>query len=168
MSQLSQGESEKLERLFACYEHYLLRIAEKYVGQSSCAEDIVIEAFVKVIPHLGQLNLEDGHKARNYLVTVVERLAIDFLREKPVLPLHEHLLGEYWIDEELEEAEEKKLVADAMKQLKITDAAILRLKYIQGFSNEELAEIFAISEVTVRKRLERARNRFRKILENLT
>ena len=68
----------------------------------------------------------------------------------------------------MEKAEEKKLVADAMKQLKLTDAAILRLKYLQGFSNEEVAEILEISEVAVRKRLERARNRFRKILENLT
>lgn len=124
MPQLSQEESEKLEHLFARYEHYLLRIAEKYVGQSSCAEDIVIEAFIKVIPHLEKLNLEDGHKARNYLVTVVERLAIDFLRKKKVLPLYEDLLADYWLDEELEKAEEKKFVATAMKRLKLADSTI--------------------------------------------
>lgn len=168
MPRLSNEESRKIEKLFARYEHYLLRIAERYVGKTSCAEDIVIETFIKIIPHLGKLNLEDGHKARNYLVTVVENLTLDELRKKKILPLKEEFLGEFWLDEELDEAENKELVIQAMKKLKVQDEQILRLKYLQELSNPEIAKLLSIKEPTVRKRLERARKRLREIVESLT
>lgn len=166
MPELNHEEHQKLEELFKSYEGYLLRVAEKYVGQTDCAEDIVIEAFIKIIPHLRKLDLEDCHKARNYLVTVVEHLAIDVLRKKRFLPLNEELLCDFFtLEEELEKTEERQLIEQALKQLTLNDEQILRLKYLQNMSIREIAKILSIRESLVRKKLERARKHLKKIME---
>lgn len=42
---------------------------------------------------------------------------------------------------------------------------VLALKYVQEFSNDEIAKMLDISEAAVRKRLERAKRRLEEILE---
>lgn len=169
MDQLSDKDSEKLAYLFEHYEHYLLRIAEKYVGQTRNAEDIVIDAFIRIIPHLDKLDIHDGHKARNYLVTVVENLALDSLRKKTLLPFKEELLIDFFDPNSPETAAEKadlkECFVKAFEELSLRDEQILRLKYLQELSHREISELLGIKESAVRKRLERARKRLRKVME---
>jgi len=42
---------------------------------------------------------------------------------------------------------------------------VLTLKYVQEFSNEEIAKMLDISEAAVRKRLERAKRRLEELLK---
>lgn len=157
-----------MAELFTRYERYLLRIAERYVGPSDCAEDLVMEAFIRMIPHLNQVDFEKSHKARNYLVAVVEHLAIDELRKKKCLPFQEELLSDFFtetFDEYLEKKQDQRYFSQALRQLRPKDEQILRLKYIEEMSDEEISQLLLIGESAVRKRLERARRRFREVLE---
>lgn len=167
MPSLSAEDQKKLAELFARYESYLLHIAQFYLGKSGDAEDIVLEAFFRVIPHLDKINLENGHKARNYLVTIVERLSIDFLRRKKVFFVRDEFLFNFFSeDDDQADHEEGLLVKEAMKKLKLEDEQILRLKYLQDMTNQEIADLLSIKEDAVRKRLERARKRLKKIMED--
>ena len=167
MAELTRENQKKLEELFIRYERYLFHIARQHVRRSSDAEDIVLEAFIRVIPHLDKLNLEDGHKARNYLVTIVERLSIDFHRRNKIFFISDELLFDF-LSENDDQADQEGdlLIKEAMKKLKVEDEQILRLKYLQDMTNQEIAELLSIKEEAVRKRLERARKRLQKIMED--
>lgn len=167
MAELTRENQKKLEELFIRYERYLFHIARQHVGRSSDAEDIVLEAFIRVIPHLDKLNLEDGHKARNYLVTIVERFSIDFHRRNKIFFISDELLFDFFSeDNEPADQEGDFFIKEAMKKLKVEDEQILRLKYLQDMTNQEIAELLSIKEEAVRKRLERARKRLQKIMED--
>ena len=168
MAQLSDKDSNKLAYLFERYEHYLLRIAEKYVGQNSNAEDIVMDAFIRIIPHLDKLNCKDSHKARNYLVTVVENLALDSLRQRTILPLSDELLSDFFdvesLELQIEESDLREYFVRALQGVRLQDEQILRLKYLQDLSHSEIVALLGIKETAVRKRLERARKRLMKLM----
>ena len=62
-------------------------------------------------------------------------------------------------------AEDLDHLARAVLKLPVIYKDVLTLKYVQEFSNEEIAKMLDISEATVRKRLERARRMLEEILE---
>jgi len=62
-------------------------------------------------------------------------------------------------------AEDLDHLARAVLKLPVIYKDVLTLKYVQEFSNEEIAKMLDISEATVRKRLERAKRRLEEILE---
>lgn len=55
-------------------------------------------------------------------------------------------------------------LTDAVLKLPVIYKDALKLKYVQGFSNSEIAGMLDISEAAVRKRLERARSMLEEIL----
>ena len=54
---------------------------------------------------------------------------------------------------------------DLLFSLPLKDRMILQLRYVEGYSSEEIAQMLHLSSATVRKRLERARNRAKTIYE---
>ena len=72
----------------------------------------------------------------------------------------ESLTADY-MDSKIEEIDGFK---EMIKKLPVIYREILILKYIQEHTNAEIAEIVNISEVNVRKRLERAKRKAKKSL----
>ena len=62
------------------------------------------------------------------------------------------------------EPEELELL-DAIHELPLKYRTILHLYYYEGYSTREIAQILTCSEVLVRKRLSRARDKLKKVLE---
>ena len=58
-----------------------------------------------------------------------------------------------------------KEIALEMDKLPVLDKEILLLRYIHGFTNQEIARLLKVKEAAVRKRLERARKRLAARLE---
>ena len=66
--------------------------------------------------------------------------------------------------EKLERTDDLDSLAKAVLNLPVIYKDALKLKYVQGFSNSEIAGMLDISEAAVRKRLERARRMLEEIL----
>ena len=58
----SSQQKEKLHQLYALYEQPLYRIAYAILHQTEQAEDAVSDAFLKIIPHLDQIESPDSPK----------------------------------------------------------------------------------------------------------
>lgn len=65
-------------------------------------------------------------------------------------------------DHDLEELGE---IGKAILQIPIIYRDVITLKYIDDFTNEEIAKFLNISEATVRKRIERAKQKIQELLE---
>jgi RNA polymerase sigma-70 factor (ECF subfamily) len=61
--------------------------------------------------------------------------------------------------------EEQDILVSTVLKLPIIYKDVLTLKYVQEYSNLEIAQILGISEPTVRKRLERAKSKMKQILK---
>lgn len=118
------------------------------------SEDAVHQAFVSIIKHISKINNIDSPKTRSFIVLITERKAIDIMRTSHrdrVVELNEAITG---IDIPLPGDHG---IADAISRLPAEYREILILKFDNGFSNKELAQMIGISESGIRKLIGRAR-----------
>lgn len=92
----SDADKSKFEILYSEYKNLMYYTANRILRSSSDAEDVVHQAFLKVIEILDTISSPRCHKTRALLVTITEHKAIDLYREKQrrnVLPLAEEYIG---------------------------------------------------------------------------
>lgn len=90
----SDADKSKFEILYSEYKNLMYYTANRILHNSSDAEDVVHQAFLKVIEILDTISSPRCHKTRALLVTITEHKAIDLYREKQrrnVLPLAENI-----------------------------------------------------------------------------
>lgn len=92
----SDADKSKFEILYSEYKNLMYYTANRILCNSSDTEDVVHQAFLKVIEILDTISSPRCHKTRALLVTITEHKAIDLYREKQrrnVLPLAEEYIG---------------------------------------------------------------------------
>ena len=149
---------EEFEAFYRDTAPALLRYIRRVAGNSSTAEDILQNAYIRL---LGRPSLpETGLRA--YLYTVATNLIKDEwrrqARERRWWQLHS-VAESYSIDPGLSSD-----MALLMKVLKPRERALLWLAYGEGFDHREIALILHVSERSVRVMLHRVRNKARTLL----
>lgn len=144
----SDADKSKFEILYSEYKNLMYYTANRILRNSSDAEDVVHQAFLKVIEILDTISSPRCHKTRALLVTITEHKAIDLYREKQrrnVLPLAEEYIG--------------AAPAAEIASLPPRYRSVLLLRYDCGYSNAEIAEILDTTEPNVRKLIQRAKEK---------
>ena len=70
----------KLEQLYNFYESKMYGIAYSILNNVGQAEDAVHEAFIKLIPHLDEIEHLDSVKTKRLITYTVKNIAIDIYR----------------------------------------------------------------------------------------
>ena len=78
----SDADKSKFEILYSEYKNLMYYTANRILCNSSDTEDVVHQAFLKVIEILDTISSPRCHKTRALLVTITEHKAIDLYREK--------------------------------------------------------------------------------------
>jgi RNA polymerase sigma-70 factor (ECF subfamily) len=140
-----------LAALVETHARLLFRVAHSVLRSSSEAEDVVQDAFVRVLEHRHRLN--DVRDMRVWLTRIAWNLADD-LAAKSATP-----------HEALHEAQSIRRVLREMERLPRAEHHILLLSAIEDLSTTEIATVLGKSESAVRALLFRARTRLRQRLE---
>ena len=128
----------------------LISVAQKYLGTTDEAEDIVQDTMVKL--WLMREQLKSPISAFACMVTC--NLCIDCLRRKhPTVDITQ-LSYEDDLSDDGEQIEQMLKVIDSLPS---TQRTILRMRHLQGMEMREIALILGSTEVAVRKTLSRAR-----------
>ncbi len=162
----TQEDKDKFEHLYKTYRKLLFYVANKILKDDYLAEDAVHNTFLKVLENLERINEADCHKTRSLLVTITRNYCINVYNHQKnhhMFPLDENICDEG--NEFAAHAENTDGVINAVLKLPKLYRGPLTLKYVQGFSNKEIANMLDISEANVRKRLERAKKMVLEILE---
>lgn len=88
----SDEDKSKFELIYRQYRNLMYYAANQILHNSSDAEDVVHQAFLKIVEILDTISEIKSHKTRSLIVTITERKAIDLYRSKSrtaVLPLDE-------------------------------------------------------------------------------
>jgi RNA polymerase sigma-70 factor, ECF subfamily len=162
------GSEIDLTALVETYSSLLFRVAHSVLRCRAEAEDVVQDAFVRVMEHHRSLNAV--RDMRVWLVRIAWNLAIDRKRRLRPEPMDERFAERLVAtnvpaDKALDEAERMKVVLRELERLPKTERHILLLSSIEELSNAEMARVLGRSESAVRALLFRARTRLRKRLE---
>ncbi len=170
-----KGHREALDELFCRYRLVAYRVAYRLLDNEADALDAVQEGFVKALANLP--GFEGRSSFKTWLLRVVSNAALDFGRQRGRREtLSMDLLGpkqretvEPLVEAEptrdLERADLRKLLSDALAQLPPAQRQTFVLHAEAELSYREVAEVLGISIGTVMSRLYYARQRLRALLE---
>lgn len=176
MGSLSDAEvlarSQKDSKLFAVlverHEAALLRRARTILKSPEDAEEVVQDAFTKMYLYADKYHPQEGASFSSWMYTILNRVAYTKYRTKSIErgkraelePEHYESLPDVRA-EFLEDLSIRDEVIAALAKLPDTAAKILRLQFIEGKSQEEIAQAEHLSVPAVKTRIHRAKKLFK-------
>ena len=163
-------ETEEEKRTFVyLYENYkqtMYYTAYQILHNAHAAEDVVHQAFLRVLDRFDQVDVDNEPKIRGFLVTITQHIAIDsYRRQKREHPAYGEEQIELPMQDQTEAYTDTELIVQTILHLPQADSIVLRLKYVHGYQDSEIAQLSGISEAAVRKRISRAKKRLADRLE---
>ena len=165
------GDRDAFEELLSGYEQLIYNLTFRYFGNHHDASDLGQEAMVRVYHKIGEFNGRAAFKT--WLYRVVTNLCLDELRRRKRQTCSLEELKEKGMEpaavfrgpeEEAEHSEQARLIQEVLLNLSLEHRTIIILKDIEGLDYNEIARILGCSVGTVKSRLSRAREAFRKQL----
>ena len=165
-----QGDREAFRLLFEAYKDRVFSIARYSLGDESAADDVTQQIFVKLITRISQFRGES--EFTTWLYRLVINSCLDERRkQRRLLPVVEIETMNIANQRTPETGYARREVADSVRQaiggLKPKMRMPILLKYIEGLSYEEIAEVLGCSKGTVASRLNRAHKALAKRLGHL-
>ena len=136
-------DRDKFMKLYESYEKKLFAVALRILENNEKAEDAVQQAWLRIIQHWERVSCLEWDLAGGYAVTTVKNAAIDILRqEKRVEPL-----PATWDPPAREESQDEyQYLVSLIQTLPDTYRRILELKYVEEYSNREIAKRLKMNE----------------------
>jgi len=138
-------------------ENKLYRTAIAITGNKSDAEDIVQDAFVKLLDKKPDFESQDHETA--WLMRVTINLCKNHLKSywrKKTVPILESYPAK---------SEEDKQIIEIISSLPVKYRTVIHLYYYEGYSTKEIAEITNQKESTVREQMTRARRKLKDFIK---
>ncbi len=160
----TQTEKEKFIELYNEYKDLLYWIALKRTNCNEDAEECVQETFFYIAMHFEKINDVNSKKTKIYLSTIVTGFAINIYN-------HSNRTDIIEIDNEttdlkyFENFQKIELLSVLNKALDEESRVFFYLKYLYNYKSKEIAEVYKVKDSYVRKKLEYARRKLRKQLE---
>ncbi len=155
------ADKHKFERLYKQYRALMYHIAFGILRSEQDAEDAVHQAFVSILENFEKIFEVECPKTRAFCVIVVERKALNMLRER------RKLADGY--DVELSGVSvpppDGAPLAAALARLPARYREALLLRYYMGYSAKEVAGILGLSHSNASKLIWRAKQALQTLLE---
>jgi len=164
-------DPEAFAALIRAYERVVLSVAFGVLGDPAAAADLAQDAFIRAWERLD--DLREPERFATWLCGIVRNLAIDCLRSRrPVEPLlgREPAADPRWTHDPTDEVgrrEQLAQVAAAIAALDEVSRPAIVLRYYEGLSSRQIAELLETSPAAIDMRLSRARKQLRAILGDL-
>ena len=166
---LADGDDSAWQWFHERYYVTLLRYAAQRSGDASSASEIVQQAYLRIARHAKPFSTEKDFS--NWLFCVVRCAALDHTRYRA----RRSLLSEKYAHWRASQADSDHdwhfsanhradLTQEALSKLSADDSELLRRKYCEGSTTDELAEELGTTAKTIEHRLARLRGLLREII----
>lgn len=160
-------EENKFTILYEKYFNALLAYARSIVKSDTLAEDVVQEAYKRLLKNLHKVNISECMKTKAYLVKIVRNVAVDIYNKNlkmSALDIDEYndvsIMGSF--DPTWEIYEAQALASDLEKwisQLSDREQLLLRYKVLGEWTYQEIEDSFGIKEPTASSIVSRAKKK---------
>ena len=146
------------------------QLYEKYQGlMFYCAREILRD--IRLAKHLKKINDIDCNKTKHFIVIIVESASKDICRreKKQMAVSWEEIEGSLYFParERVEEMSGLTGVEQAIMELPLTYREIFCMRYVWGYSNQEIGKILGIRQGALRQRIVRGKLLLQKILDEM-
>ena len=159
-------EKARFEELVHTYKNLMFYVANQILNNDHDAEDAVQQAFFAILKHFKKISEIKCPQTRSFVVTVVERKAIDLYRTKSrsaTVSFDEEFINTPTCTEETVTAHTDLTRALAMLPTRYRE--LLLLKYDSGYSEREIADMCSMTPANVKKTIHRAKKKLESLLE---
>ena len=153
------GDLRSYEELVRRYERLVGRVVYSYARREISVEDLVQETFLRAYDRLETFNPD--YRFKTWLLAIANNLGVDTLRRRRELVEFNpetHAPVSRSPEAEAVDADRSRGVREAIATLPETYGVPLVLRYTEGLSYAEIAEVLSITVPAVKSRLFRARN----------
>lgn len=156
------AQHDVINQWFLDYHTSIAAYIERIIGNPEYAADILQETFLRAFKIVDPSNLPSNPRA--WLCRIASNLAIDSLRRQK---RWQWIVGRWRSRQEETEQDvvNAQILRNCLVSLKPADAEVLLLTHYIGYSTAEIAHLTGEDSGTVRKRLCRARERFRLLFD---
>lgn len=154
--------AEKVTAIHRTYYGYMYRIAMSILGNATDAEDAVQEAMVAVYKNIEKFFEVECPKTQHLIGIIVRGKAIDMLRGRS--RCQEVPLEDYYLLPSRNHSLDSPL-ADALARLDPHYRDVILLRFADGYTIQQIAQLLEISTANVYKRISRGKAALGKLLE---
>ncbi len=173
-----QGDTLAFSRLVELYEEKAIHTAYAFLGNMEDARDAAQEAFVKAYQALG--SFKGNSKFSTWLIRIVVNQSKDVLRKKKTRNFFNWIpSGEAEEKDPIQNLESKspdsrkqlqnreidQAVREAVEKLPGQQKSVFTLRYLEGMSLEEIAQVLDLSTGAVKAHLWQAGQKMKKSLQ---
>jgi RNA polymerase sigma-70 factor, ECF subfamily len=172
IAEAQDGDVRAFEQLVSTHLQQIRRFARAFAWSDADADDLAQEALVKVYKSLRSFRFQSAFST--WLYAIVRNVLLDSARsragkerqlEDPLTASHAGKSDvEDAADEKLAQAEDRKRLWAALRQLPVEFRSTVVLFDIEGHTYEEVAAIEQVAMGTVKSRLSRGRTMLRDLL----
>lgn len=159
-----EKEQSKFRQIYDIYHRLMLYIADSILRNKQDAEDAVQEAFLSIAQNISKIPEPDSQRTKSFITAITTNKAIDMYRVRcktKTVDIYNCSEDESGI---LVEPPEENGLVRCILNLPIKYRNIIILKYSQGYSNRECAEILGISPSAAASLDQRAKNKLELML----
>ncbi len=161
-------DTTALAEIYDTYSPGLYRYAMRLLGDMTLAEDCVAEVFTRFLKSLQKQRGPRDH-LQAYLYRIAHNWIVDFYRSHAeTLELNETLQCEEFPEEEAARRIRQGQVRKAILSLAPEQQKVISLKYLEDWSNEEIAEVLQKTVGAVKSLHHRALVTLQKLLVEKT
>lgn len=161
-----RGDRDAFRALFESHRNKVYSIALRYTGNGAEAMDISQDVFLKLFSRIGEFRGDSNFDT--WLYRMVVNCCLDHRRKfRRLVPLFDSLRQKDRLARDTERSQTSRTVQNAVAKLQPDMRLTVVLRYTEGLSYDEIAEIFGCSPGTVASRLNRAHKELAKRLKGM-
>ncbi len=162
-----QGDSRATGQLYEMNYASIYRYLYYRTGDVQVAEDLTAEVFLKMVQALPAYR-QTNSTFRTWLFQIARNLAVDYYRRTSthgMVPLDdEGTMGEDGVDETVDVIITRQTLQDSLSKLGDIQRDVIVLRFVEGLSLEEVAEVLHRSEDAIKGLQRRGLSLMRQIL----
>lgn len=169
VERIQRGDRHAFEQLLDCYETRIYRLALRYTGTVSDAEDVTQEIFLGIYKSIA--NFRGSSALSTWIYRIAMNHCLEFRRKRKleVTPYDEELTlaSQDWREDPELSADKSELserVEEALQHLSPQHRDVIVLHELQGLTYQEVAATLNVPVGTVKSRLSNALRRLRNLL----
>lgn len=164
LRELKCGNADALDGILEAVGKRMLALARGIVKNSSDAEDVIQECFLKIVR--GIHAFKDGTNGYAWIMRIVRNASFDFLRKRKRTTTEDldeffHLTDERYSADRREEA---LLLEDALQKLTPEERKMIYFRYYLDFTVRDIARETGMSKSAAGRALLTAEEKLRKLL----
>lgn len=159
----TKEECDKFTYLYEKYYKMVFYTILRFIDDRFLAEDLLNDVYILIGKNLAKVDFDDTKRCRNFIITVTRNYCKSYLRKQS--KINEEFIEDSDILKgnkndvlkDILDKEQREKLMDEVEQLEDKYKMVLELKYINGFHDDEIANILSINKKNVQMRLYRAK-----------